>query len=89
MKKNKIIKHAKSLVDITIKKHKEKELGKEKMSKFIKNNLEKDINKSDYDAILHHYSEYLAKEGYEIKKDINNFDIIDYSSDEYQAYINE
>lgn len=89
MKQEKIKKYAKELVEITIEKYKEKSLGKEKMSNFIKNNLTKEVKNIDYNKILHLYNKYLAKEGYEIKKDINNFDIIDYNSEEYQIYINK
>ena len=88
MQKEEIEKYAKELVIITIKKHKENLLGKEKMSVFLKNNLNEKFSGEDYDNILHLYSSYLAKEGYEIKKDINHFDIIDYNSDEYQTYCN-
>lgn len=86
MQREEIAKCAKQLVMITIKKHKENLLGKEKMSIFLKNNLTKEFSQEDYDKILHLYNSYLAKEGYEIKKDVNHFDIIDYNSDEYQYY---
>jgi len=89
MRQNKIVESAKLLVDITIKKHKEGLLGKERMSKFIKKHLPKEIKSNDYDKILHLYNKHLAKKGYEIKKDIIKFDIIDYNSDEYQLYIKE
>lgn len=89
MQREEIAKCAKQLVMITIKKHKENLLGKEKMSTFLKNNLTEEFSGEDYDSILHLYSRYLAKEGYEIKKDINHFDIIDYNSEEYQHYYNE
>lgn len=88
MKETEVIAYAKYLVDITIQKHKEKLLGKEKMSKFIKDNLTYNIIDKDYNNILHLYNKYLAKEGYEIKKDITKFDIIDYNSEEYNLYIN-
>ena len=39
MKDTLIKKEAKALVDLTIKMHKEKLLGKEKLSKFIKSNI--------------------------------------------------
>lgn len=89
MEQEKIIEYAKSLADITIKKHKEKMLGKERMSKFLKDNLTKEAKDIYYNEILHLYNKYLAKEGYEIKKDINNFDIINYNSDEYLLYVEE
>ena len=79
--------HAKELVKLTIKMHKEKLLGKENMSTFIKRNINFNLN-NNYDEFSHHYSRYLAKEGYEIKQNINNFDIINYNSEEYQIYIN-
>ena len=56
------------------------------MSTFIKNNLPIRIGVDDYNNILHLYSRYLAKEGYEIKKDITKFDIINYNTEEYQLY---
>lgn len=87
MEQDKIVKCAKELVGITIQKHKEELLGRERMSTFIKKNLTKDIKESDYDRVLHLYNKYLASEGYEIKKDISKFDIINYSSDEYQIYL--
>jgi len=80
---------AKELVTISINEHKIKNMGKEKMSNFIKNNLTYELETNDYNKVLHLYNKYLSKEGYEIKKDINKFDIIDYTSDEYQLYINE
>lgn len=89
MKQEKIIYYVELLVEKTIKQHKEGLLGKEKMSKFIKSNLPSIIKNSDYDTILHLYNKYLAKEGYEIKRDINNFDIIKYNSDAYQIYLNK
>lgn len=89
MKQEELVEYSKLLVDITIQKHKEKLLGKENMSNFIKSNLPTNIKKSDYNNILHQYNKYLAKEGYEIKKDINKFDIIDYDSEEYQIYISK
>ena len=76
MKQVEKVEYAKTLVDITIKKYKEKSLGKEKMSKFIKDNITNNITDKDYNNILHLYSKYLAKKGYEIKKDITKFDII-------------
>lgn len=83
MQKNKSIKIAKTLVDITIRKHKEKKLGKENMSTFIRNNIPIGIKVNEYNSILHLYNKYLAKEGYEIKKDISKFDIINYKVEEY------
>ena len=80
-----IINSAKELVKITIEKHKENLLGKEKMSSFIKRQLPNKITKKDYDSILHLYSKYLAKEGYEIK-DVIYFDIIDYTCEYYKTY---
>lgn len=77
---------AKKLVHITIEKHKDKKLCKEKMSTFIKNNLPIGIEINEYNSILHLYNKYLAKEGYEIKKDITKFDIINYNTEEYQTY---
>jgi len=79
---------AKELVELTIKEHQRKKLGKEKMSAFIKSNIPYELETDDYNKLLHLYNKYLAKEGYEIKKDITEFDIIDYTSDEYQLYIN-
>lgn len=87
MKKEILIEKAKRLVCITIEKHKQKLLGREKMSTFIKNNLNKDITEEHYNKILHLYNKYLAKAGYEIRKDINKFDIINYNSEEYLEYI--
>jgi hypothetical protein len=84
-----LIKIAKILVGITIQKHRQKQLGKENMSTFIKNNLNRDISEEDYNKILHIYNKYLAKEGYEIKKDITKFDIIKYNTEEYQLYISK
>lgn len=89
MKEEILIETSKSLVDITIEKHKKRLLGRETMSTFIKNNLNTNINEEQYNQILHLYSRYLAKEGYEIKKDITKFDIINYNSEEYQEYINK
>lgn len=80
---------AKELVVISIKEHKRKNMGKEKMSVFIKNNLPKELELNDYNKVLHLYNKYLAKEGYEIKKNINKFDIIDYTGEEYKLYIDE
>lgn len=80
---------AKRLVKHSINEHKRKKLGKEKMSLFIKNNLPLELEINDYNKLLYLYNKYLAKEGYEIKKDINKFDIIDYTSEEYELYINE
>lgn len=89
MKEDTLIKIAETLVKITIRKHKDKLLGTENMSNFIKNNLPIEIEIYDYNSILHLYNKYLAKEGYEIKKDITRFDIINYNSEEYQLYINK
>jgi len=88
MEEKAILDCAKHLVEITIQKHRDKLLGKEKMSEFIKDNLIKVDKDIDYNEVLHLYSKYLAKEGYEIKKDINKFDIIDYNSEEFELYIN-
>lgn len=82
-----LIKIAKTLVDITIYKHKQKLLGKENISTFIRNNLSIEIEKTDYNHLLQLYNKYLAKEGYEIKKDINTFDIINYNTEDYLLYI--
>ena len=87
MKEETLIKMAESLVEITIQKHKNKLLATNNMSNFIKNNLPIGIEIKDYNSILHLYNKYLAKEGYEIKKDITKFDIINYNSEEYQLYI--
>ncbi len=84
-----LIKIAKTLVDITIQKHNQKLLGKENMSTFINSNLPIGIEINDYNKILHLYNKYLSKEGYEIKKDITKFDIINYNTEEYQVYINK
>lgn len=84
-----LIETAKALVDITIQKHKEQNLGKENMSSFIKNNLPAGIEVNDYNSILHLYNKYLAIEGYEIKKDIKKFDIINYNTEEYQIYVSK
>lgn len=84
-----LIQIAEKLVDITIKKHKQKLLGKENMSIFIKNNLNKNVTEEDYTKMLHIYNKYLAKKGYEINKDITKFDIINYNSEEYQAYLSK
>jgi len=83
MKEETLIKIAKTLVDITIDKHKHKLLGKEGMSKFIKNNLPTGIEINDYNNILHLYNKYLAKEVYEIKKKITHYEIINYNNEEY------
>ena len=87
MKEETLIKIAETLVKITIRKHKDKLLGTENMSNFIKNNLPMGIEIYDYNSILHLYNKYLAKEGYEIKKDISRFDIINYNTEEYILYI--
>ena len=87
MKEETLIEVAKTLVKVTIEKHTEKKLGKQNMSTFIKNNLPIGIGINDYNSILHLYNKCLAKEGYEIKKDITKFDIINYNSEEYQLYI--
>ena len=89
MKEQSLIEVSQILVKITIEKHKQKLLGKEKMSTFIKNNLNKNITEEQYNQILHLYSKYLSKEGYEIKKDITKFDIINYNSEEYQICISK
>ena len=89
MKGEILIETTKKLVYITIEKHKQRLLGKENMSIFIKKNLNKNITEEDYNKILHLYSRYLAKEGYEIRKDITKFDIINYNSKEYQEYRNK
>lgn len=87
MKEKEIINVAKRLVNITITKHNENTLGNEKISTFIKRNLPKNIKESDYNNILHLYNKFLAKEGYEIRKDITKFDIINYNKEEYLLYI--
>lgn len=89
MKEETLIKMAETLVKITIRKHKDKLLGTENMSNFIKNNLPIGMEVDDYNSILHLYNKYLAKEGYEIKKDISKFDIINYNTEEYNLYINK
>ena len=89
MKEETLIKMSKKLVDITIQKHKDQLLGKENMSTFIKNNLPTGIEINDYNSILHLYNKFLAEKGYEIKKDITKFDIINYNSEEYQLYISK
>ena len=86
MNKDKIQEYALELVKLSIQKHKENSLGKEKMSTFIKNNLMTEIPQNEYDLLLHYYNKYLAQAGYEIKQDINNFDVINYNSNEYQKY---
>lgn len=86
MEKEKIIKLADELVKITIEKHNQNLLGQEKMFTFLKKHVKGEITHSDFDNILHHYSKLLSKEGYEIIKDINHFDIIDYNSNEYTFY---
>ena len=89
MKEQSLIEISKRLVYITIEKHKQKLLGRENMSTFIKNNINKNITEEKYNKILHLYSGYLAKEGYEIKNDITKFDIINYNSEEYQEHISK
>lgn len=89
MKEQSLIEVSKRLAYITIEKHKQKLLGKENMSAFIKNYLNKDITEEHYNKILHLYSKYLSKEGYEIRKNITKFDIINYNSEEYKEYINK
>lgn len=89
MEEKKLIKITKRLVDITIEKHRHNLLGKENMSTFIKNNLPIKIGINDYNNILHLYNRYLAQAGYEIKKNINKFDIINYNTEEYYVYINK
>ena len=86
MKKDKIIKYAEELVELTIYKHNKKILGKENMIKFIKRNIKGDVSEDEYIKILRLYNRLLAESGYEIKKDIDHFDIIDYSSEEYELY---
>ena len=86
MKEKTLEEYAILLVEITINNHNKNLLGREKMSVFIKNNLNIDITEKEYNTILHLYCRLLAKAGYEIKKDINCFDIINYNSDEYQIY---
>lgn len=56
------------------------------MNIYIKRKLKYIIEDSDYEEILHLYNGFLSEEGYEIMKDINHFNIIDYNSDEYQDY---
>lgn len=87
MKDTLIKKEAKVLVDLTINMHKEKILGKEKLSKFIKSNITKKLEETEYNKLLHYYNRYLTEEGYEIKPNIRKFDIIDYTSEEYEHYI--
>lgn len=86
MKEDKIIKYAKRLVDITIKAHNKNLLGKEKMSTFIKKNMNEKLNDQEYDNVLHLYNRYLALKGFEIVNDINHFNIINYNSEEYFTY---
>lgn len=86
MEKEKIIKLAEELVKITIEKHNQNLLGQEKMFIFLRKHIKEEITTSDFDSILHHYSKILSKSGYEIIKDINHFDIIDYNSNEYRFY---
>lgn len=86
MEENKIIEYAKKLTKITIKKHNDKLLGKEKMSSFLKKNINNEINSNDYNNILHLYSRYLASSGYEIINDIEHFDVINYNTEEYYIY---
>ena len=88
MNKNNMKKIARKLVNITIEKHNNNLLGREKMSSFINNILSIQITNKERNYIMYMYSRYLAKEGYEITRDINKFDIIDYNSEEYQIYIN-
>ena len=89
MTEKSLIELTQRLIAITIKKHKQKLLGKDNMSTFIKNNIDKNITEENYNKILHLYNNYLAKEGYEIKKDITKFDIINYNSEEYNEYLSK
>lgn len=86
MKKEKIIREANKLVNITIEMHSNSLLGKEKMSTFIKKHIDKKTTYDEYNEILHIYNRLLAELGYEIKNDIYHFDIIDYNSKEYELY---
>lgn len=89
MKKENLKEIAINLVKITINEHNLLNLGKEKMSSFIKKNIKKEVNKKEFDLVLHYYCKILAKEGYEIKNNIEKFDIIDYNSTEYEKYRNK
>jgi len=86
MNQEKLKQYALNLVKITIKKYQENLLDKETMQNFIKENLEEEISKEDYDTVLHIYNRLLAEAGYEIINDVNKFGIINYTSDEYQIY---
>ena len=90
MKKEKLVKQAKRLVDITISQHDRKLLGKDKISIFFENNLSSKFNRKDYNSIIHLFCKLLAREGFEIINDVDHFDIINYRSyNEYRRYCDE
>lgn len=77
---------AMDLVNITISQHNQNQLGKETMKDFCENNLGINSNNNNYYDILCLYPSYLARAGYEIKRGTQYFEIIDYTSPEYEDY---
>lgn len=80
---------AMDLVNITIEQHNQNKLGKETMKDFFENNLGINSSNKNYYDILCLYPGYLAQAGYEIKIGTQYFDVIDYTSDEYEYYCYE
>lgn len=78
---------ASNIVEEIIILHKENKLGNKELITYLDDSIEK-YDKNDYYLILNYFCKHLSKEGYEIMRDTNHFDIIDYNSSEYIDYIN-
>ena len=87
MKENKISFLIKKITNNIIDEHNKGMLGTINMKDYILNKCP-NINDSEYNKILLGIGNSLANIGYEIKNDIDKFDIINFNSKEYKKYLN-
>ena len=76
------------LVNIIIDDYKKKKLGTCNMLEYIHNKFPS-INKNEIINNIFIIGNILANKGYEIKIDIDKFDIVNYNSIEYKKYLME
>ena len=88
MKKNNISFPVNELVSTIIKDHYNKKLGTCNMLDYIQDKYS-NISKSIIIDNILTIGDILASMGYEIKIDIDKFDIVNYNSDEYKKYLME
>lgn len=87
MSENQILEKSRQLTLKTIDLHKKKKLGTKSLLNFLKEQLQDIYYTKDCNRIIIEYCSFLSKYGYEIMRDTEHFDIIDYNSFKYQEYI--